>query len=66
MASMDDTKVVVEQSLHDALKEVAQRVFDEFAIKIESVSFSWRDEGTLAEDHKLAVASVQIESHTYH
>lgn len=61
----DNISVVVEQSIHDALKEVAQRIFDEFAISLHSVRFTWRDESRLAE-HVLAVASVTVESQTNH
>lgn len=57
--------VVVEQSIHDALKEVAQRIFDEFTISLHNVRFTWRDESKL-EEHILAVASVSVESQTNH
>jgi hypothetical protein len=60
-----EVSVVVEQSIHDALKEVAQRIFDEFAIALHGVAFTWREEGTLANSN-LAVSSVEIRSTTNH
>jgi hypothetical protein len=54
--------VVVEQSLHEGMREVAQRIFDEFEIKISSVQFMWRY--SPGNRQRLVVDSVQIESMT--
>jgi hypothetical protein len=57
----------VEQSLHDAFKEIAQRVFDEFGISISAVHYTWRDEGTLTTvGYDLVIAKVELESVTNH
>ena len=47
------TTVAVEKAVHNALRELAQVIFDQHGICLESVNFSWVDVSTTSEDRML-------------
>jgi len=55
----DDPNVAVEQSIHDALAEVAQRIYTEFSLRITNVHIEWRDESSLHQP-RMTVSEVEI------
>lgn len=57
--------VSIESVAHAAMKEAAQRVYDETGMRISSVEFQWLDLST-AEERRKVVTSVSMETTTDH
>jgi len=62
---MDKLKISmsIEKSVHDAMREIAQSIWDKFGIRIDSVRFSWVDASTPGR-HRFIVDDVNADTTT--
>jgi hypothetical protein len=62
MATAEIT-VTAEKSVHDALRQLAQAIWDKHGVSVQSVRFSWIDASSAAQD-RLIVTEVTAETLT--
>ena len=58
-----EVTVAVEKAVHNALRAMAQAIWDKHGICVRNVHFSWVDVSSAAE-HKLLVTDVEAETLT--
>lgn len=56
-------KVAVEKAIHDAMREIAQTIFDEHSIVVHNVAFSYVEYSTTGQT-KMLVHDVRMETET--
>jgi len=56
-----EVTVAVEKAVHDAMREIAQTIWDKHGICLRNVNFSWVDVSTQAEPRLIDIVTVTRE-----
>ena len=63
MASLPKITVTIERAMHDGLRDLAQKLYDQHGVKLNSANISWHDTGTIGAP-MITVAEICVNSET--
>lgn len=63
MASLPEITVTIERAMHDGLRDLAQKLYDQHGVKLNSANISWYDIGAIGAP-RIIVAAIRVDSET--
>lgn len=64
MADAKDVSVSVERAVHDAFRDVAQRIWEQHGVRVDGVRFFWIEVSTVS-SKQIRIGEVEAETRTY-